>query len=150
MVAGDNDDVRLIGCVLGYILRQMYTPQTNTQESPSEESRTNEDANKMMSAPQSNKKRKCSFKKEWTTLHSWVRPTDKPDKAFCYLCNSSFSAAHGGKNDVKRHAGRDSHQKKFRQQETSKPMQSFLLSPKHDSLSDKVTAAEGNSSCITQ
>ena len=37
---------------------------------------------------------------------------------------------------------RESHQKRVQQQETSKSMQSFLWNPKHDSESDKVTAAE--------
>lgn len=44
----------------------------------------------------------------------WLRKSDKKDaesRAKCLWCNSDFSVASGGKNDVKRHLQSDKHTK---------------------------------------
>lgn len=83
------------------------------------------------------KKRRCTFNSEWTATYTWLRRVDgEVDRAFC-----SFSVAHGGEYDVKRHGACESHRKKAHQQETCKAVQSFFTKP-NDPQADKVSAAE--------
>jgi len=70
------------------------------------------------------KKRRCTFNSEWTATYTWLRCVDgEVDRTFCSLCKSSFSVAHGGEYDVKRHGACESHRKKGHQQETCKAVQ---------------------------
>ena len=44
-----------------------------------------------------------SFQKEWPKIWPCIQPlADNPEKAFCTICNSSFSIVHQGRRDVER------------------------------------------------
>lgn len=89
------------------------------------------------------KKRRCSYNKDWETIYPWVKAVQaESDKVFCDVCQSRFSVAHGGEFDVKRHRQCETHKKRAAQKEASRSMDTFLLKPKQDSNTDKVTAAE--------
>ena len=89
------------------------------------------------------KKRRCTYNKDWEDTYPWVKPVQgDSQRVFCNLCKSNFSISHGGEYDVKRHRECDSHKRRVAQKETSHSMETFLLKPKNDGHSDKVTAAE--------
>ena len=51
------------------------------------------------------KKYGCKFLQEWEKSFSWLKSSPLGnDIAFCKLCNSSFTVAHSGLYDVKRHS----------------------------------------------
>ena len=55
----------------------------------------------------------CKFKRSWT-LPQHISSSSKGDTfAYCRLCSSHFSVAHGGFNDVKRHVSGTVHQQRL-------------------------------------
>ena len=83
------------------------------------------------------KKYSCKYNKDWSSEFTWVSSSYKgPDFANCTVCLLHFSVIHGGKNDVKKHAGTVSHKKCELTTETSNRLDSFVGS---NGLDDQVT-----------
>lgn len=58
------------------------------------------------------KKRLCSYNKNWEVKNIWIKPVSGDStKAFCSLCRREFSVAHGGENDLTKHASTEMHKK---------------------------------------
>ena len=65
------------------------------------------------------KKRKCSYNKDWETIHLWVKPGQgESGKVLCEVCLSHFSVSHGGEYDMKQHRQCKTH-KRVAQKEAS-------------------------------
>ncbi len=88
------------------------------------------------------KKRKCSYNKDGETVYNWVKPVKGHSQSFFEVCQSYFSISHGGEHDVKQHSKSESHKKRTTQREMCRSVYAFLLKPKDDCQTDKVTAAE--------
>ena len=58
-----------------------------------------------------NKKRLCSYNRDWELKRSWVKATTDPRRAFCNLCRKEISIGHGGEHDLSRHEEAECHKK---------------------------------------
>lgn len=52
----------------------------------------------------------CQFNKDWRKLYFWIQEVDKDStKAYCILCNKSFSIQYTAVSNIKRHAISETH-----------------------------------------
>jgi len=87
------------------------------------------------------KKRKyfSKFQNSWTRDFQGIGKSSKGEAyAFCILCDTHISVAHGGKNDLSRHVSRASHIT-IAKSVSVKPVTSYF---KQDNTVDKVVKAE--------
>jgi len=74
------------------------------------------------------KKYSCKFQIEWEKSYSWLKSSSLGnDIAFCQLCSSSFSVAHSGLYDVKRHSECATHKKAVTSSQKLQTIESFIL-----------------------
>ncbi len=91
-------------------------------------------------------KKKCQaggkFKSSWKLPDGIIASSKGDQYAHCKLCKSDFSVAHGGFNDITRHARGPTHQQRFKDSNSTKSIAGMLGQPSELSHIRKVTTAE--------
>ena len=92
--------------------------------------------------PKKKMKSAQKYKKEYSIEFPVFGPSTRSDShAFCTVCSTHISVAHGGRDDLRKHTTGVKHIELSKQQGRNKTVNSFFTS-NSESLSDKVTRAE--------